>query len=104
MRTQGTPEMAAAASALHVWVSGRVQGVGFRAFTRARAEDLSLSGWVRNLRDGRVEARAAGDPAALEAWLQAVRRGPRFADVADVDVQRDAPTQRELEEGFRVLR
>lgn len=96
--------MSAATSALHLWVSGRVQGVGFRAFTRARAEELGLSGWARNLDDGRVEAWATGDASALEAWLQAVRQGPRFADVAGVEVQRDAPTAQDVVEGFRVLR
>ncbi|MHC4375269.1 MAG: acylphosphatase [Planctomycetota bacterium] len=96
--------MAAAAGALHVWVGGRVQGVGFRAFTRARAEELGLSGWVRNLGDGRVEARATGEPAALEAWLQAVQQGPRFADVAGVEVQRDTQSSDDSGEGFRVLR
>lgn len=96
--------MAAAVSALHLWVSGRVQGVGFRAYTRARAEELRLTGWVRNLGDGRVEAWAAGDRAALDEWLQAVRRGPRFADVAGVEVQRGASSADADPGGFRVLR
>ena len=96
--------MPAADLAIHVWVDGRVQGVGFRAFVRAQAEELGLNGWVRNLQDGRVEARASGEATALEAWLQAVRQGPRFADVAGVDVQPDTLTPADAEGGFHVLR
>jgi acylphosphatase len=60
---------------LTVWVSGRVQGVGFRWWTRARALELGLSGWAANLDDGRVEVVAEGPPAALEALLAALRGG-----------------------------
>ncbi len=70
--------------AVRFHVSGRVQGVGFRAATRRRARELGLMGHVRNLPDGRVEAFAQGEPAdidALERWLQ---RGPPLARVAGV--------------------
>ncbi len=70
--------------AARFFVSGRVQGVGFRASARHRALELALSGYVRNLADGRVEALAQGDPAAIEAFAQWLQRGPRFASVASV--------------------
>ena len=66
------------------FVSGMVQGVGFRYFTQDVAERLKVSGFVRNLRDGRVEVFAMGTPqqhAELRALLE---RGPRFSNVAEV--------------------
>jgi acylphosphatase len=96
--------MAGETGALHVWVRGRVQGVGFRAFTRARAEELGLRGWVRNLADDRVEAWATGDADALDAWRQAVERGPRFAAVEDVEVAAESVEGAAGQGGFRVLR
>jgi acylphosphatase len=68
-------------------VSGRVQGVGFRASTRAEAQRLGVRGHARNLPDGRVEVLAAGEPsalAALEAWL---RQGPALARVDGLVVE-----------------
>ncbi|WPL17250.1 Acylphosphatase [Thiorhodovibrio winogradskyi] len=68
-------------------VSGRVQGVFFRASTREQAERLGLSGQARNLSDGRVEVLACGPPEAvqqLRAWL---RQGPPQARVTDLDCQ-----------------
>lgn len=73
-------------------VSGRVQGVFFRAGTQQAAQRLGLTGWVRNLPDGRVELIACGDDAALrqlEAWLH---EGPPHARVENVE-QRDLPQQ-----------
>lgn len=98
------PEPPAARTALHLWVRGRVQGVGFRAFTRGRAAELGLRGWVRNLPDGRVEARAVGDVGALRAWREAVQQGPRFAVVQDLKVVEESADAEPLEEDFRVLR
>ena len=69
---------------LHVIVRGEVQGVGFRAFTEREAARHALSGWVRNLRDGGVEAFAEGDEADLNAWLAALYRGPSAARVKEV--------------------
>lgn len=60
---------------LHAWVHGRVQGVGFRWWTRARARELALVGWARNAADGRVEVVAEGDRAACERLLAALRGG-----------------------------
>jgi acylphosphatase len=74
-----------------VLVSGRVQGVWFRESTRREASALGLSGWVRNLPDGRVEAHFEGDEAAVEAAIAFIRRGPEHARVSDVTVEPCAP-------------
>jgi acylphosphatase len=69
---------------VHVFISGRVQGVGFRAFTQRNALMLKVSGWVRNLRDGRVEAEMEGPAERVDELLKRVRRGPRSARVTEV--------------------
>jgi len=69
---------------LHAWVSGRVQGVGFRYFVMQNAQTLGLAGWVRNLHDGRVEVVAEGPHEALDRLLAALRKGPMSAEVAEV--------------------
>jgi acylphosphatase len=67
-----------------VLISGRVQGVSFRAVCRQRAQQLGVAGWVRNLADGRVEAVFEGPAGAVERLLDWARRGPRLAEVASV--------------------
>lgn len=74
-------------------VSGRVQGVWFRAWTMEQAEILGLSGWVRNRRDGRVEAVFSGPDAAVESMLEAARSGPRLARVDDVRTDECEPPE-----------
>jgi len=73
-------------------VSGRVQGVWFRGATRKRAVELGLTGWVRNLPDGRVEALFEGEASRVEAALAFVERGPRAARVSAVEVVRGEAT------------
>jgi acylphosphatase len=65
-------------------VAGRVQGVGFRAWTRRQAQALGLRGHAMNLADGRVEVLAAGAPGAINALDAALRRGPALAQVDSV--------------------
>lgn len=72
---------------VHVWVGGRVQGVFFRATTQSMARDLGLSGWVRNLDDGRVEAVFEGSRDAIETMLAWVAEGPAHASVEKLDVR-----------------
>ena len=67
-------------------ISGRVQGVCFRAYTRDEALSLDVKGWVRNLPDGRVEVLAKGNPDRLKALEAFCRKGPPYARVQDVEV------------------
>ena len=70
-------------------VSGRVQGVGFRYFAQRKAEELGLSGWARNLDDGRVEVYAAGSVESLSDLAAALHLGPRMAEVRGVEQMED---------------
>jgi acylphosphatase len=72
----------------HVLIRGLVQGVSFRYYTRQMAEQLGLSGWVRNLADGRVEALFEGEESAVEQMLAWCREGPSAASVEAVEVDR----------------
>jgi acylphosphatase len=76
--------MTEATARLHAIVHGRVQGVGYRYFVVDEAQMLRLTGWVRNLGDGSVEALAEGPAPALELLLAALERGPRNARVSEV--------------------
>ncbi|MEN8148346.1 MAG: acylphosphatase [Planctomycetota bacterium] len=79
---------------VHAFVSGRVQGVWFRASTREEALRLGLTGWVRNLPDGRVEFVAEGDEDAIEALLAWCRSGgPPMGRVDDLKTTNEAPSQ-----------
>ena len=80
-------------------VFGRVQGVGFRHFVTAAADDLGLSGWVRNRSDGSVEVRAEGAGEAIAALLAACNEGPRAARVARIEHQ-DPPSDGAAAVGF----
>ena len=91
----------------HVVVRGRVQGVGFRMFVEDTAERLNLEGWVRNKRDGSVEAVFAGPDEAVSTAVEACRKGPRGSLVESVDAGEgslDLLQQRNPGERFSVLR
>lgn len=75
-----------------VLIAGRVQAVFFRQTARERARELGLSGWVRNRRDGRVEAVFQGSPEAVQAMLAWCHDGPPQAGVTDVEVTPEEPT------------
>ena len=70
----------------NVYISGRVQGVGFRASTRRKAKQVGVKGWVRNLYDGRVEAVFAGEKEKVQKLINYVNKGPSFARVKNVEV------------------
>jgi acylphosphatase len=70
--------------ARHVSVTGRVQGVFFRAWMRDQATELNVAGWVRNCPDGRVDAHVEGDDTAVLELIERLRRGPPAARVEDV--------------------
>ncbi len=72
-------------SAKRLIISGRVQGVGFRDWMVAQAQVLGVAGWVRNRRDGSIEALVHGDTAAVEELLRSCRRGPRAAHVLSIE-------------------
>ena len=89
----------------HVMFHGRVQGVGFRAFVEQTASDRGLQGWVRNRRSGAVEAVLAGEGAAVDAVIEACRRGPPAARVDRIDQREATPGELALrgQETFAVL-
>ncbi|SHI56631.1 acylphosphatase [Wenxinia saemankumensis] len=82
-------------------ISGRVQGVGFRHWTRETARELGLSGWVRNEADGRVSGAAEGPDAAVAAFEEKLGQGPTLASVEGLTVESAAP---QGAEGFEVRR
>lgn len=76
-------------------ISGRVQGVGFRYFTHDAAVREGVTGWVRNLPDGRVEARIEGEAEAVDRVERAIRSGPPGARVDSVSVSVEEPSGRD---------
>jgi acylphosphatase len=72
-------------SRLHVYINGRVQGVGFRNYAITKANLLGLTGWVRNAGEERVEVMAEGEMAMLITYLEYLRRGPRTALITHVE-------------------
>jgi acylphosphatase len=86
--------------AIHVIVDGRVQGVGFRHFTRNNAHRLGVHGWVRNRDDGTVEIQAEAARYRLKQFLEQIRKGPTHSWVQDVDVEWEEPKGESY--GFRV--
>lgn len=77
---------------VHLLISGIVQGVNFRYYTRETAKRLNLTGWVRNLPDGRVEAVAEGDESAIEKFIEWCKHGPSSARVDNVEIKRERYT------------
>lgn len=82
-------------------VHGHVQGVGFRAFVHRHATKLGLTGWVRNVDDGSVEAHAQGTPEQISVLEGLLRTGPRWGEVRHVDVMESSPLSGD---GFMVKR
>ena len=68
-------------------VRGRVQGVWFRRYTQNVANELGISGWVRNLEDGRVEVEASVPEELFESFVAALRKGPPLARVDDIEIE-----------------
>ena len=79
-------------SSVHVLISGRVQGVFFRANTKQQAEMFGLSGWVRNTNDGKVEAIFEGEEEMLDKIIKWCYKGPPLSKVEKVDVKKQEPT------------
>jgi acylphosphatase len=87
-------------TAVHVVIHGRVHGVGYRAWVADTAVSLGLSGWVRNRRDGTVEAVVSGASGAVQSFVAMCRDGPRAAIVSDV---KSELYSEEPPKGFKVL-
>ncbi len=77
---------------VHIWVKGRVQGVGFRAHVEYHAARIGVTGWVRNVGYDTVEAVAEGVSAQVEQFIQMVKQGPRMSRVDESRVEFEAAT------------
>ncbi|MDO8269248.1 MAG: acylphosphatase [Candidatus Levybacteria bacterium] len=77
----------------HVYISGFVQGVGFRAFVRSKARKMGITGWVRNLSDGRVEAILQGDRKIILHLVALFKRGSFFSTTTDIVVDWEEQTE-----------
>ncbi len=86
----------------HLIISGMVQGVGYRVWTRHTAKKLGITGWVTNTPDGKVEVVAQGDAAALDELIKGCHHGPPIARVDGVDVSWDEADQ--SYESFDIVR
>ena len=73
-------------SRIHVIASGRVQGVAYRYYAEREALGLAVTGWVKNMFDGRVEVVAEGEKAILEQFIELLRQGPRLARVDRLEI------------------
>lgn len=77
---------------VHIFVSGKVQGVFYRDFTRRQAKRLNLTGWVRNLLDGRVEVLAEGEEEELKKLIEELKKGAPGAKVQEIKINWEEPT------------
>lgn len=77
--------------AREIWIAGAVQGVAFRHFTKVRARELGLSGYVENLRDGRVHVCVEGEASPVSELVRWLERGPPSARVEEIEVRESEP-------------
>ena len=87
---------------VHLFVTGRVQGVGYRWFVARTANALELVGWVRNVEDGAVEVAAQGTPAQIAEFVRALWRGPSRAEVVAVHFKDDLDQDINLPDPFEI--
>jgi acylphosphatase len=85
---------------VHIFVSGRVQGVFFRHFTKSNAQELGVCGWVKNLPDGRVEAVFEGEETKVKRLLKLVKKGPPLSYVKKVELSFEEPKNEDS--GFEI--
>ena len=94
--------MSTARQTRRYFISGIVQGVGYRYYAQRAAQKLELAGYIRNLHDGRVEAYAVGAPEQLEAFSAALKKGPLGSQVTDLIEEHASPEMR-YDEAFSIL-
>lgn len=70
----------------HIFISGFVQGVGFRQFVKSQAKQVGVTGWVQNTEDGKVEVVLQGDKDSIELLIEKCKKGPDVSDITDVKV------------------
>lgn len=87
---------------VHIHITGKVQGVGFRHFTVQNARRLGVSGWVKNLSDGRVEGVFEGDETDVDTLVDRCREGPRAAQVEEVEMKEENESARDSFSSFSV--
>jgi acylphosphatase len=87
---------------VHIWVKGRVQGVGFRAYIEYNALQIGVLGWVRNLGRDRVEAVGEGTQAQIDQFIEIVKKGPSVSRVDETRAEYEEPTG--YLDGFTVKR
>lgn len=92
MESEMVPPQSAGMVRAHVWVTGRVQGVGFRAHVQYSAQRAGVTGWVRNVGYDQVETVAEGERGAVEGFIAEVKAGPRASRVDDARVEWETPT------------
>lgn len=85
----------------HIWVTGRVQGVGFRAFVQQAGSLFGLTGWVRNVGYHQVETVAEGKREVVEKFIEAVKTGPRAARVDELHIEWESSTGEYKQFGVR---
>lgn len=85
--------MAAEEVQKHIFISGKVQGVGFRAFIRREAAVLNIRGWAKNLIDGRVEAVIQGDKNKVAQMIEKLKEGPSYARVDNLKINEEELTE-----------
>lgn len=86
----------------HIRISGRVQGVGFRHFTRQNAKNLNIKGWVKNLSDGDVEAVLVGEKKNVGQMIERIKEGPRMARVDNLSLDEESDKLNERFNEFSV--
>ena len=89
---------------VQVFISGFVQGVGFRAFVKKSALKIGVKGWIRNLRDGRVEAILQGEKDVLVKLIQLCKKGPFLSEVKSIEVFWNKNDNEKFFEGFEIIR
>ncbi|HSX40410.1 MAG TPA: acylphosphatase [Candidatus Saccharimonadales bacterium] len=85
---------------LHVFISGQVQGVGYRRFVKRHAQKLGLTGWVRNIPDRRVEATFSGSKEQIDEILKICKKGPFLSEVTRVETQQ---SEEEAFDDFKIV-